>query len=189
WLEYTVDAPVPGDYSIDIRVASMSVGGVFHLEFNGVDKTGDVVVPVTGGWQNWTTVSATATLSAGTQLMRFVPTVEGFNINSLDFQTTTWVPDLQLSKPMLNACHPNPFNPTTTISYDLPEPTPVTLAVYDPAGRLVRQLVRGEVSEAGPHSVVWNGRSDAGQVVAAGVYLCRLDAGGYVETRRVVMVK
>jgi len=189
WTEYTIDVPVAGEYSIDVRVASQSVGGVFHLEFDGVNKTGDVFVPVTGGWQNWTTVSTTATLSAGTQLMRFVTTVEGFNVNCFDFQTETGVHDVVSGRPILYPSYPNPFNPTTTISYVLSEPAVATLGVYDPAGKLVKQLVSGGVVEAGRHEVVWNGRNEAGQVVAAGVYFCRLDAGGYSEIRGMVMVK
>ncbi len=189
WTEYTIDVPVPGDYPIDIRVASQSVGGVFHLEFNGQDKTGDVTVPVTGGWQNWETVSATVTLSAGTQLMRFVPTVEGFNINSFEFLEGTGVDEVVLGRPVLYPCYPNPFNPTTMISYRLSEPASVTLSIYDPAGKLVKTLVSGRADEAGSHEVVWNGTNEAGRVAAAGVYFYRLDAGGYSESRRMVLVK
>ncbi len=189
WTEYTVDVPVAGEYSIDVRVASQSIGGAFHLEFNGVDETGDVVVPVTGGWQNWTTVSTSATLSAGTQLMRFVPTIEGFNVSYFDFQSETAVTDLHMGRATLHPCHPNPFNPATTISYDLPDRVAVTLGIYSPAGKLVKTLVDGETIEPGRHAVVWNGRNEAGQVVATGVYFCRLDAGGYSEIRRMAVVK
>jgi beta-glucanase (GH16 family) len=189
WLEYTLDVPVPGEYDIDIRVASLSAGGVFHLEFNGENKTGDVIVPITGGWQSWETVSATVTLSPGTNLMRFVPTVEGFNVNYFDFGTRTGVAESLAGERLLRPCHPNPFNPTTTISYVLPEPATVTLAVYTPTGRLVRSLVRGEVMAAGAHEVVWDGRNESGQVVATGVYLCRLDAGQRSEAGRMVLVK
>lgn len=189
WLEYTIDVSIPGDYPIDVRVASLSVGGEFHLEFNGVNETGAIAVPVTGGWQNWTTVTATATLSAGTHLMRFVPTIEGFNVNSFEFGAGTGVDDLHTSRPVLHPVYPNPFNPTTTISYDLPEPAAVTLSIYDPAGKLIRRLIREETVAAGPHSVVWNGRNEAGHVVAAGVYFCRLDAGDVSEVHRMALVK
>ncbi|MHC5183790.1 MAG: carbohydrate-binding protein [Planctomycetota bacterium] len=95
WLEYTIDVPAAGDYTIDIRVASESSGGTFHIEFGGVDQTGDITVPVTGGWQAWTTVSATATLSAGTQVMRFAPTTSGFNVNYFDISANlVTVPDV-----------------------------------------------------------------------------------------------
>ncbi len=189
WTEYTIDVQVPGEYAIDVRVASLSSGGAFRLEFNGEDKTGDVIVPVTGGWQSWTSVSATATLSAGTQLMRFVPTVEGFNINSFDFQTETGVEDGAQGKPVLYPCYPNPFNPVTTVSYALSEPAEVTLGVYDPAGKLVKRLVDGAVVGAGRHDALWDGRNETGQVVAAGVYFARLEADGHTQIRRMALVK
>jgi hypothetical protein len=81
WLEYTVNVSTAGTYNIATRVAAPSAGGTFHIEFNGVDKTGNITVPVTGGWQNWTTVNATAHLSAGTQVMRFYISADGFNLN------------------------------------------------------------------------------------------------------------
>ena len=97
WLEYTVTVPASGTYDIDIRVASNATGGNFHLEFGGVDRTGNIQVPATGGWQNWTTVSATATLSAGTQIMRFVNADSGdeYNLNYFEFTAPmTTVPDV-----------------------------------------------------------------------------------------------
>jgi beta-glucanase (GH16 family) len=191
WLEFTVDVPVAGEYPLEVRVSSLSGGGTFRLEFDGVDETGEVAVPATGGWQLWTTVTATAALEAGPQIMRFVATSDGYNLNYLEFQepTTAVEPDLQELGYRLHPCYPNPFNPSTTISYDLPDPSPVRLVVVDVSGRLVRTLAAGEVTAAGRHAVVWNGRDDAGRVVAAGVYFCRLDAGVYSETRRLAFVK
>ena len=72
WLDYQVDVATAGTYTIETRVASNATGGTFHIEFNGVDKTGNISVPVTGGWQNWVTVTAYADLSAGEQEMTFV---------------------------------------------------------------------------------------------------------------------
>jgi hypothetical protein len=97
WLEYVVTVPAAGTYEIDIRVASNATGGNFHIEFNGIDVTGNLSVPVTGGWQNWTTVSATATLTAGTQIMRFVnaDSADEYNINYFDITAPmATVPDV-----------------------------------------------------------------------------------------------
>ncbi|MBW8002184.1 MAG: family 16 glycosylhydrolase [Planctomycetes bacterium] len=87
WIEYTVNVATAGEYTIEVRVASNTTGGNFHLEFDGTDETGNISVPSTGGWQNWTTVSATATLSAGTQIMRFANANSGdeYNINYYNF--------------------------------------------------------------------------------------------------------
>ncbi len=71
WLNYTVIVAEEGTYYLDFRVAS-ALGGTLHAEFNGQDKTGPVQVPVTGGWQTWTTIRRTVTLSSGSQVMRVV---------------------------------------------------------------------------------------------------------------------
>jgi hypothetical protein len=78
-------------------VASQDTGGNFHLEFSGINETGGIHVPVTEGWQIWTTVSATVSLSAGTQIMRFVnaDSSDEYNINYFDFAAPmTTVPDV-----------------------------------------------------------------------------------------------
>ncbi|MHC4783783.1 MAG: carbohydrate-binding protein, partial [Planctomycetota bacterium] len=87
WLEYTVDVATAGDYTIEARVASNATGGNFHIEFDGLDVTGNINVPITGGWQAWTTVSATATLSDSIQVMRFVNATSGdeYNLNYFNF--------------------------------------------------------------------------------------------------------
>ena len=83
----------------------------------------------------------------------------------------------------LSQNYPNPFNPGTTIQYILPQRSRVTLSVYDPLGRRVATLVEGE-EQAGEHSVWF----DAGRL-ASGVYFYRLQAGAYVRTLRLVVVK
>jgi beta-glucanase (GH16 family) len=87
WTEYTVDVPGGGLYRLDARVASQNTGGTFHLEFNGVNRTGDVVVPATGGWQQWTTVSRQFGLTQGSYVMRFAnaDSTNEYNVNYFDF--------------------------------------------------------------------------------------------------------
>jgi hypothetical protein len=73
WLKYTVNVSAAGTYTISMRVASSGTGGRFHIEVNGVDKTGPIAVPNTGGWQAWRTVTKTAVaLAAGQQVIRLV---------------------------------------------------------------------------------------------------------------------
>ncbi len=83
---------------------------------------------------------------------------------------------------------PNPFNPSTTISYQLNRRMGVTLSVYDTRGRLVRTLVDG-TEAAGRHDVGWDGVDHSGARVASGVYFARLAANGTVDTRRMVLLK
>ena len=89
----------------------------------------------------------------------------------------------------LHAAHPNPFNPQTTIAFDMPTQEAVSLRVYDVAGRLVTTLIDGEVYGNGRQETVWNGRDGSGRQVASGTYFYRLTAGNYTETKRMVLVK
>jgi hypothetical protein len=84
---------------------------------------------------------------------------------------------------------PNPFNPNTTIRYDLPQSASVELRVYDVSGRLVRVLVRSESQPAGHYVVSWDGKDDRGYSVSAGIYFYRIGAGSFEETRRMLLVK
>jgi hypothetical protein len=72
WLNYTIDVTAPGAYTLTARVASPAAGGTFHVEFNGVDETGPIQIPNTGGWQVYRDVSVPVTLEAGIQVMRVV---------------------------------------------------------------------------------------------------------------------
>ncbi len=85
--------------------------------------------------------------------------------------------------------YPNPFNPSTTFRFAVPEPARVRLAVYDLQGRLVRVLRDGFVAAPGWHEARWFGQDRAGRAVAAGVYVCRLEAPGVRESKRVMLVK
>jgi hypothetical protein len=93
-----------------------------------------------------------------------------------------------LSSARLEQNVPNPFNPTTTIVFTIAKAGDVSLRVYDPAGRLIRTLVQ-EHRDAKTHSITWNGRNDAGDAVASGVYFYRLTAFGFEQTRRMVLLK
>lgn len=88
----------------------------------------------------------------------------------------------------LNQNHPNPFNPNTRIQFSVPRRTRVQLRIYDLAGRLVRTLDDRE-REPGLHEVVWDGRDTRGVRVASGVYFCRLEAGGSVDAKKLVLLK
>jgi flagellar hook assembly protein FlgD len=88
----------------------------------------------------------------------------------------------------LVAAWPNPFNPATTLAFELDAAGPVRLTIHDVAGRRVRKLVDG-ARTAGRHDVRWDGRDDAGQTVAAGVYLARVVAAGGLDYRKLVLVK
>ena len=190
WTEYTVNVPGDGDYTLEVRVASIYSGRSFHLEFDGIDVTGSLDVPHTGQWQGWETISTTVTLEGGTQIMRFVSETGLFNLNWFDIQLNglSDAPTPGMPRHVLYPAYPNPFNPSTTIRYELGSAATVRLDIYDVSGARVRSLDSG-AKEAGMHEAVWNGRDDAGHLASAGVYFYRLDADGVSTTKRMTLVK
>jgi hypothetical protein len=83
---------------------------------------------------------------------------------------------------------PNPFNPTTEITFSLPMKSEVKLEIFNIAGRKVATLIDGAL-EAGNHTVEWDGRESCGLPVASGIYLYRLSAGEFVEAKKMALLK
>ena len=88
----------------------------------------------------------------------------------------------------LNSNYPNPFNPTTTISFDLAKPGKVTLRIFNVRGQVVKTISQGEYG-SGKHSVVWDGRDNHNTPVASGVYFYKMETPGYTQTRKMLMMK
>jgi hypothetical protein len=84
--------------------------------------------------------------------------------------------------------HPNPFNPTTTISFTVPERTHANLSIFDATGKLVKTLVNEAVDE-GLAEVTWDAKDNRGNSVSSGVYFYRLKAGKKVLTKKMVVIK
>jgi photosystem II stability/assembly factor-like uncharacterized protein len=83
---------------------------------------------------------------------------------------------------------PNPFNPTTTIRFEVPKSGSIVLAVYDVSGRRVVTLATGH-HQAGPYKTTWNGTNDRGQVVGSGVYFVNLNGRGFNATSKTILLK
>jgi subtilisin family serine protease len=88
----------------------------------------------------------------------------------------------------LQGAVPNPFNPATDIHFSLPHRRPVSLRIYDVAGRLVRTLIQREMA-AGVHQERWDGRGEQGQGVASGIYYARLQAGDASRIKPMTLVR
>lgn len=85
WMEYTVDVTSAGKFDIIARVSSLEGAGKFGIKFDGVDKTGTLSAPKTGGWQTYTDLTVqNVELAAGEQIMRIFITEDGFNLNYID---------------------------------------------------------------------------------------------------------
>jgi hypothetical protein len=102
------------------------------------------------------------------------------------FETDT----MSFSRPPLTLYrnYPNPFNPSTTIRYYVPEKTKVTLSIYDAHGRVIRVLVDAK-RKSGWHLESWDGKNTGGKGVSSGVYFCRLAAGKRSQTQKMVLLR
>jgi hypothetical protein len=90
WLKYSVNVAASDSYTVTFRVASLGQGGAFHLEVNGTNVSGSIVIPDTGDWQSWQSVTGTVALTAGLQVLRVVMDAGGpsgavGNLNSMQF--------------------------------------------------------------------------------------------------------
>jgi flagellar hook assembly protein FlgD len=84
---------------------------------------------------------------------------------------------------------PTPFRNTTKIHYSIAQPEHVELLVFDATGRLARSLVDEYVAKPGVHGAAWNGRSNTGQQLPAGVYFYKMKAGEFRATRRMILTR
>jgi GEVED domain len=114
--------------------------------------------------------------------------VEDYEVNVLEDRVSGIG---QLSVPAQYALHrayPNPFNPSTIISFSLPRPSHVRLRIFDVTGRLVRTLV-DEIRDAARHEIAWNGLDDRQEGVASGVYIYRIETDSFKASERMVLMK
>ncbi len=142
----------------------------------------------------WTAFIPTAAMSEG---MVYVDISESLGSASIDYrasfclQSQTGVKREPVVLPgdfRLYQNQPNPFNPVTTIRFDLPKPQYVRLEIFDLQGRRVSRLLSGYL-DAGAHSVWWDGLDERGRQMSSGVYYYRLHAGEFVEVKRMVLLR
>jgi len=119
--------------------------------------------------------------------------VSEFMANEDDFTKSANIESIQIiGKPTSYALmqnFPNPFNPSTTIQYQIPEENAhVALTIYDVDGRVVKTLVN-EIQKAGTYKITWNGTNNSGLKVASGIYIYRLQANKFTDTKKLVVLK
>jgi len=185
WLRYTVDVATPGTYAFQARVASPAAGGTFRIEFDGVDKTGPLTVPNTGGAQIWQTVSSTnIPLISGVHVVRLLMlsdgaagTVGSFNHISFALVATNRAPTVTLVSPAQNSTFAVPaFIPLSAIAADS-DGSIANVEFYANATKL------GETTSPS-YSILWNN-------VAAGAWgltARAIDNFGFAATSSVVNV-
>ncbi len=120
---------------------------------------------------------------AGADLSNYY-TMAATTITSVDGRENAVVPSAFTLRPN----YPNPFNPETTIEFELPAQAHVRLTVYNLLGQRIASLL-DETRPAGIHSVQWRGSDDTGRQVGSGIYLVRMEAGTQIQTRRMTLLK
>ncbi len=115
------------------------------------------------------------------------------DIQFIDFDGLEAVKDLDKASNILNSFrllsnHPNPFNPSTNISYELAQPGHVEIIIYDVMGKEINTLV-SEQRTAGLYQAQWDGKSSQGIEVAAGMYFYQLSFNGSAETKKMLLIK
>ena len=104
--------------------------------------------------------------------------------DSEDGHAVAYVP----TKYALHHNYPNPFNPETRITYELPQASHVVLKIYNSLGKEIRTLVMND-QETGVHTEIWDGRDDVGQEVSSGIYFIIFKAGEFVQTKKGLFLK
>lgn len=111
------------------------------------------------------------------------------DVFAIDTVTSVEDPSDRLpSATRLASIYPNPFNPSTTIAFDLATDGRVDLAIFDVRGRLV-SIVESAPMSAGRHQTIWHGQDREGRGVPSGTYFCRLIAGGQTQTMKLLLAR
>jgi ligand-binding sensor domain-containing protein len=117
----------------------------------------------------------------------------GYGISVLEFDPVSFQTGVKDKSPLPSAlsikrASPNPFNPSTTISIEIPNDGFATISIYNINGQKIRDLATGNMT-AGTHSVVWDGRNDRGEIAPAGVYITRARMGNSVAVGKMLLLK
>ncbi len=179
------------DYGLERFKVGVSLGGTHPASFNIISGPTYVEAPTV-----WTHYSYFLSNDYNNQIIRVgikCCSDDAFALGIDGFQHLGLVPvaggePVPPPETALLDNFPNPFNPQTTLRYSLREVGPVSLKIYNSRGQAVRTLV-SETQPAGSHSVVWDGRDDQGRPAANGIYHCRMTAGTFSATRKLVLMK
>jgi hypothetical protein len=179
WMEYTVNVATAGSYKIDVRVASTGTSSL-HIEFNGVNKTGLINTPNTGGWQTWSTVSVTGiSLSAGVQVMRVYMDGGNFNLNKITISSSSTASASGMAAEVISdedalKVYPNPVNGILKIEGI--ESFPARVQVLDAKGAGITRTITNSADVA---------EIDVTQL-PRGLYMMTVKTRNTVKTKKII---
>ncbi|TDX02063.1 carbohydrate-binding protein [Dinghuibacter silviterrae] len=184
WMDYAVDVAAAGTYKASFRVAALYKGAAFQVRNAGGTVLGTVTVPMTSGFQVWTTVSTYLTLPAGSQTLQLFSTgTTNWNIHWMEFTDTSSSLALAVT-PVLDTAsgvvvYPNPVRSSFTLGVTNAHTGSMTIELIDLYGAVRRQLV---VQKNWPSQTV---NIDA-TGLSAGVYICRVRIGAWSAVKKLV---
>jgi hypothetical protein len=182
-LSYSLPPKFP-QMAFDIRFTGdmkyvLDSGEIEVLNHSEMLNIGFDIKVEAGEHMNWVLSSESADYIIEGSGELTVPSAERFTLGRKEVIPATFT---------LHQNFPNPFNPITTLRYDLPSNALVTLSVYDMLGREITQLVN-TTQQAGFKSVQWDATDSMGRPVSAGVYLYQIQTGEFVQTKKMVLLK
>ncbi|MBN2185552.1 MAG: T9SS type A sorting domain-containing protein [Candidatus Krumholzibacteriota bacterium] len=139
----------------------------------------------------WTVPDSSSSSSRLRIVARDAAGLADYDESDADFSTTvvTDSPELPvISRFALAQNIPNPFNPNTTIKFDIPLKSRVRIVIYNASGQLVSTLA-DRIFEEGRQTLTWQGKDSAGHDVSSGVYFCRMEADQFVQTRKMILLR
>jgi hypothetical protein len=180
-IEWSASDEGRGVASIDILQSWDS--GATYPDTIAVGETND-------GVHTWTVPDSSTATARVRVIARDDVGLASFDDSDADFaiEANTGVPQGAARAFALRQNVPNPFNPVTRIAYSIPEAARVELLIYDLDGRMVRRLVQAD-RDAGDYTATWEGRTDAGDAAASGIYFYRLVADGRELARKMILLR
>ena len=180
----------PGTYEVSFSISAPDAGGIFFAQLSG-QNLGVIDVPATGGWYNWEDLPAqTISVSEGEKFLKIQIVQAGFNIQSVNFNQVLSIDNSFLNPDdfVLGKPYPNPFNPATTIAYQIAKSEFVNISIFDLAGNRVKKILNQHVN-SGLGFATWDGKNEIGQNVSGGIYLYSIDTPSFSQTRKMILLK
>jgi hypothetical protein len=182
WLEYTVNVTASESYRIKVRVATMNSGKKFHLEMDGVNISGDITVPYTGGWQSWATVTINdINLTAGNYVMRIVFDHGDFNLNYVEFVPSS-VAGI-FGKSSINnevKFYPNPSKGIASMEFNMKRSGEAKILILDLSGKEITEIFNGYLIQGEHQLPVELGNLEKG------FYICRVETEGGIMSVKIM---